>query len=196
MKEDKELNILQTVVIAFALSVDCFAVSFSCGAKTDTTPARALRIAFVFGLAHVASFSAGWIMGAWFRLFYQDHIFISIAYFTAFLLLCGAGAHMIATASSNKRECGRGLKSPAFVISLAFATSLDAFLAGIGLAILFVPVGLTVFVLGVFAVSMSFCGLLTGDKSGRSFKQNAGVAGGVIMIAAGLWILIGSFLQA
>lgn len=176
-----------------ALSVDCFAVSFSCGAKTDTTPARALRIAFVFGFAHVASFSAGWLMGAWFRLLYQDHIFISIAYFTSFLLLVGAGAHMIMTASSNKRECGKGLKSPALLLSLAFATSLDAFVVGIGLAILFVPMGLTVFVLGVFAVSLSFFGLLTGDKSGRSFKENAGAAGGVIMIAVGLWILISSF---
>lgn len=173
------------VLIALALSADCFAVAVSGGIRTETPFATAMKFAVYFGTAQSLMFVLGWFAGAWFR-----HFPSGIANAAAFAFLALAGLRMLAESLRGGGESRISLESPWLIFCLAAATSIDALFAGAGLAIIHAPLIWTAIIVGSVAFLASFSGVYAGDRFGGKFRKNAEAAGGAILIIIGLKILL------
>ena len=180
-----QIGILQSTGIALALAADCFAVSVSGGIRTETPAGTAVKFALYFGAAQAAMLLAGWFSGAWFRTF-----FFSFAEIAAFAFLALAGFRMIFDSFKEDREHKLEIEKPRVVLSLAFATSIDALAVGAGLSLVYRSIALTAVMAGAVAFLMSFAGVYAGDRTGRKLKKNAEIAGGAVLSLIGFRILL------
>ncbi len=183
------MSSIQTAVIAFALAADCFAVSVSGGTRTKTPALTAVKFALYFGIAQAAMLTAGWLAGAWFR-----PLFFGIANIAAFAFLAVAGVRMIFEAFKNGRRRSLDLENPGMILSLAFATSIDALVVGAGLSLLYYSISPIALTVGAVAFLASFAGVFAGEKSGTKLKQKAEIGGGLILILIGIRILFNRLL--
>jgi putative Mn2+ efflux pump MntP len=75
------------------------------------------------------------------------------------------------------------------IISMAFATSIDAFAVGVSFAIIEVNMFMAVILIGLVTFIVSMLGILFGKKAGSHLGQKIEIIGGLILIAIGLKIL-------
>ncbi len=175
------------MLMAFALSMDAFAVSISSGILLQKPKVWfALELSLFFGVFQSLMPLAGHVIGD------------SVAMLTskasrwlAFLVLALIGLKMIyeSTLPSEKRMDPSKI---GIIISLAFATSIDAFSAGFSLSLVGLPVMLIAVMAGTVTFAMSFSGVYIGSLAERSYGKNMGILGGIILIAIGIKILSGS----
>lgn len=170
---------------ALALSADCFAVSVSGGIKTQNTPETAFRFAVYFGAAQALMLLAGWFAGAWFR-----PLFGGIAGGAAFAFLSLAGLRMIFESTRGGERNAIRLDKPGVLSGLALAVSIDALFVGTGLSIMRAPLFLTAATVGIISAAVSFAGVYAGGRVSESFRKNAELAGGALLIIIGLRILL------
>lgn len=77
------------------------------------------------------------------------------------------------------------------LIILSVATSIDALAVGITFALLEgTNILVTVCMIGIITFIISFAGVVIGNKFGNKYEKRAQFAGGIILIAIGLKILI------
>jgi putative Mn2+ efflux pump MntP len=76
------------------------------------------------------------------------------------------------------------------MFSMAVATSIDALAVGVSFAFLKVDIWSAIIVIGVTTAAFSAAGVLVGNVFGARYKSKAELAGGVILIAMGLKILL------
>ena len=172
---------LELILLALALAMDCFTVSVVCGVITGKYKAGLMmRLAFLFGF-----FQA--LMAAYLE---------AVDHWIAFGLLAVIGIEMIADAfkkEEDKTIDPYGLKSQ---LLLAVATSIDALAIGISFACtgynevsqLWVPLAL----IGAASFVMSLIGFALGVRFGDAVtrKVKPEILGGVILIGIGIKILI------
>jgi len=185
--------VLENIFIAFALAMDCFAVSVASGVilRGTSRPAAVLRLAFLFGLFQALMPLAGWLLTSRFSGVLQR-----VDHWIAFAMLAFIGGKMVV-------ESFRGEERPSFSplalrtqLALAVATSIDALAVGITYACtgydrictLLLPVGIigaVSFLMGLlgFRLGKSF-----GDAVNRKFRPE--LCGGLILIGIGLKILL------
>lgn len=71
----------------------------------------------------------------------------------------------------------------------AFATSIDAMAVGVGLAFINVNIWLTAAAIGLATFTMVTLGVMLGRMLGALIGKRAEIAGGIILIAIGSYIL-------
>lgn len=76
------------------------------------------------------------------------------------------------------------------LLGLSIATSIDALAVGISFSFLKLAILLPVLIIGIVTFSMSFLGVLLGNKFGRLFEKKIELLGGVILIGIGIKILL------
>ncbi|MFA6317026.1 MAG: manganese efflux pump MntP family protein [Elusimicrobiota bacterium] len=180
------MDILTVLGISLGLSMDAFAVSVTSGiAIKSLRVAHAFRIAFVFGLFQAVMPVLGWLAGLSMRGFIQG-----VDHWIAFGLLLFVGGKMIWEAYSRGGEEVVDPLDAGVLLMLAVATSIDALAVGISFSFLKVSIALPVIVIGLVTFGMCFAGVLIGKKVGHLFERKIEVAGGVILIAIGVKILI------
>ena len=93
--------------------------------------------------------------------------------------------------SFDKDECNH---NPDFsfktMLSLAIATSIDAFAVGVSFAFLKAEIWTAVLIIGIVTAVLSAAGVFIGKFFGCKYKSKAEFAGGFILIAMGLKILL------
>jgi putative Mn2+ efflux pump MntP len=181
------VSILELIGIALGLGMDAFAVALGAGATGRSSGARAaFRLSFHFGLFQFFMPVAGWFGGSLLvsRIAPYDH-------WLAFGLLTVIGGRMIraglhAEPDADPRDPSRGWS----LVLLSLATSIDALAVGLSLALLgqriWYPSGL----IGVVAAAMTLTGLRLGHRLGLRFGRRMEIAGGVILIAIGIKIVV------
>lgn len=172
-------------LIAIGLSMDAMAVAVSSGVAVRM-PARgdALRLSSLFGLFQCAMLLIGWALGAGVRGFVS-----TTHHFVAFALLAFIGVRMIL--GSHKEPTQRTAPfATRNLFLMAFATSIDAFAAGVGLAVTGEFVWATSLLVGLVTFLLSALGVKMGNRLGRMFKKRAELLGGVILILIGIKILL------
>ena len=187
-----EMTILDILLIAVALAMDCFTVSIVSGVMTRKMFwGRNLRMAFLFGFFQAAMPFIGWIAIHYFQSSVEayDH-------WIAFGLLLLIGGKMILDAFNEEDEATFNPLNLGTQITLAVATSIDALAVGISFSCsgygtvqsLILPLA----VIGLVSFIFSIAGLLLGVRFGgavaRRFKPE--IIGGVILIAIGVKILL------
>ena len=171
-------------VIAIGLSMDAFAVSVSAGITTRRSLAKTgIMAATVFGGFQGGTAILGWYAGSVVSSFLAGY-----GPLIAFLILAGIGIRMI----YESRQEGTGVSPietlPALMI-MGIATSIDAFFAGMGIALLGEPVLIPAAIIGVVTAVLSFAGVFAGRRIGNRIGKHAEIVGGVILVAIGLKIL-------
>lgn len=181
------MDTITTLVIAFGLAMDAFAVSITSGiAIKNLKIHHALRIAGFFGLFQAVMPLIGWLAG----LSLRDYI-SGIDHWIAFGLLAFIGCKMIYESTRlEKTERETNPLNIYVLLMLSVATSIDALAVGVSFAFLQIAIVTPVIVIGTITFALSFLGVFAGGKAGHLFENKIEIAGGLILIAIGVKILL------
>ena len=186
------MGLLELFALAVGLSMDAFAVSIGKGlSMRRLNLGQAAVIALFFGGFQALMPLLGWLVGAQFEQFVS-----AVEGWIAFALLAFIGGKMLWDAFHESDDDSEGefkldLRE---LLMLAIATSIDAFAAGVALALLDVNVAFAVTFIGCTTFILSFAGVAIGHQFGSRWERPSTIVGGLVLIAIGLKILIESLL--
>ena len=195
--DDVKLSFIELFFLAIGLSMDTFAVAICAGlSMTKADIKKSLIVGLYFGVFQAVMPLIGYAAGKQFadRIIAYDH-------WIAFALLCFLGGKMIVGSFQKEgypdRECHGGERSgkkeislsPAQMLPLAVATSIDALAVGVSFAFLRVRIFPAVSFIGITTLVISMIGVKVGNLFGARYKPKAELAGGVILVLIGLRIL-------
>ena len=183
---------LDTILIALALAMDCFAVSAVCGVIIRRFEGRVmLPIAFFFGLFQGLMPLIGWALTSSF-----SHYLEAVDHWIAFGMLAVIGGKMIADSFKAEEDKSMNPRNLRTQLLLAVATSIDALAVGISYACTgyqtIASIAVPVVVIGIVSFMMSLLGFTVGVKFGEAVvkKLRPELLGGIILIGIGVKILI------
>ena len=184
---------IDTLLIAFALSMDCFAVSVVCGViiRRFETP-LALRMGFLFGLFHILMPLVGWLLTKLFHGYIE-----AVDHWVAFAMLAIIGGKMVADSFKEEEDASslhpRKLKTQ---LLLAVATTIDALAIGISYACTgyneLGQLSTPLLLIGLVSFGMSLLGFGIGARFGNAVnkKLRPELLGGIILIGIGVKVLL------
>ncbi len=180
------MGIITLFFLAVGLCFDTFAVSVSSGLlRKEIVFWQAVRIAFFLAIFQAIMPVLGWLGGItikeWIEPF--DH-------WVALGILSILGVKMLIESLKKGEEKNINPLDIRVIISMALATSIDAFAVGISFAIIEVNMFLAVLIIGSVTFIASMLGILFGKKTGSHFGQKIEIIGGLILIAIGIKIVI------
>ena len=183
------MEIGELIFLAVGLSMDAFAVSVCKGLSVKKA---GLRESVICG-SWFGGFQALMpLLGFLLASLFADAI-KNIDHWVAFGLLAIIGINMLKEAFSHECECeGNSADfSVKTMFVMAIATSIDAMAVGISLAMAGdVNIVLAVTLIGMTTFLLSGLGVKIGNVFGNRFEKKAQIAGGVILIALGVKILL------
>lgn len=173
------------LLIAIGLAMDSFGASIALGSSNKNISTKGIISSAVFGGFQAIMPLFGWIIGEVFKSF-----ILGVDHWIAFLLLFTIGLKMIYGDLNNKQsQQNRRNIDFRLIISLAFATSIDALIVGMGIAFFGAPILLTITVIGLVTFLLSMAGIYLGTKFYKLFQNKTGIIGGLVLIAIGIKIL-------
>ena len=186
------MNLLTTILLALGMSVDAFAAALARGAGSlHYTWRQTVKTALIFGIVETITPLIGWLVGSMAQKFIAEY-----DHWLAFGLLLALGLKMIwgalhdngeetAAADGNRTDTTLML-----TIITAIATSIDSMVVGVGLAFLDANIWLTALAIGTSTTIMAAVGLRLGRLLGQKIGSRAEMAGGVVLIGIGTFILL------
>ena len=182
------MGVIELFLVAVGLSMDAFAVSICKGLALPRSGMKeALTVGLYFGVFQAIMPLIGYFAGISFASVIKDY-----DHWIAFALLAFIGGKMVF--ESRKEDCDTesGAISPAKMFPLAIATSIDALAVGVSLAFLpeTIGIGPSVALIGFVTLTISVVGVKIGKLVGEKLKKGAEMAGGIVLVAIGLKILI------
>ncbi len=179
------MSLFELFIIAVGLSMDACAVAICKGlCMSKINYKQALKIGAYFGFFQGSMPLLGYFVGVQFNSSIQ-----SLDHWIAFILLGIIGLNMIKESRSNEEPISCDLH-PKEMIVLSLATSIDALAVGVTFAFLQVDIIPAVSFIGIITLILSIIGVKVGCVFGMKYKSKAEFAGGLILIAMGLRILI------
>lgn len=180
------VNLGSILAMALALAMDAFAVSLAIG-TVRTSPSRAeiARVSSTFGAFQGAMPILGWSFGSALR-----NLMGAVDHWIAFAILLGIGIRMIASASRASPVLRSDPTRGVVLLGLGIATSIDALAAGFTLAIVQVVIWVPALIIAAVTAALSILALGVGRRAGHRLGRFAEIAGGLVLCAIGLRILI------
>jgi putative Mn2+ efflux pump MntP len=183
------MNFVSILLIAIGLGMDALSVAVATGVLLGKpSPAASLRMSFSFGFFQFVMPLIGWSAGRTVSGFIE-----SLDHWVAFGLLLFVGGKMIFEAFHEK-ETGKASKADPTrgwtLLMLSIATSIDALAVGLSLAFLGEAILFPSVVIGIVAFTMTWVGMVTGEKAGTYLGKKVEIAGGLILIGIGIKILV------
>lgn len=177
---------LEIFLLAFALSMDAFAVSIGLGVKSQNfSKSLAFKVALLFGFFQALMPLFGYLASIGLGTFIA-----SIDHWIAFALLGVIGGKMLYESFQEGTEDEITVITNKVLLMLAIATSIDAMAAGFTLNLIDINPFLSMLIIGVVTFVFSFLGVFIGTKGGTFLEDKAEKIGGIILIGIGLKILI------
>jgi putative Mn2+ efflux pump MntP len=182
------MNLAATALLALAMSTDAFAAAVGKGAALQRPRLReALRMGLIFGAIEACTPVLGWALGLAAAGYVQawDH-------WIAFVLLGGLGLRMVhAGLSAPRPDVERPARHSLGVLMLtALATSIDALVVGVGLALLDASILTAAAAIGLATLVMVTIGVMLGRVLGALAGRRAELLGGLLLIGLGTAILV------
>ena len=174
-------------LIALGLAMDAFAVAVSSGAAAKRIKLwHALRMALMFGLFQAGMLLLGALLGA-----AASRQLSSVAYWISFFVLVAIGVHMIFSGPDIREpEQKTAIMRVGTLLMLALATSIDALAVGVTLSFLHADFAVAAAIVGGVAFALSLVGVCIGRFLSAVIGRGGALAGGIILIAIGIKILI------
>lgn len=181
------MHLTELLIIAIGVSMDAFAVSICKGLSVcNIKPRHAGLTALWFGGFQALMPLIGYFIGSSFA-----HFVASVDHWIAFVLLGMIGANMLKESFAKDECCS---VDPDFsmktMLSMALATSIDALAVGVSFSFLQVNIWSAVLLIGCTTGVFSATGIYIGNIFGNRYKAKAEFAGGFILIAMGVKILL------
>lgn len=182
------MGYFELLLTAVSLAMDAFAVSVCNGlAMKRITGKKALVFGLYFGAFQAAMPLLGYLLGSQFAGYIEqfDH-------WIAFILLAFIGGKMVWEALHPAEDCPtqEPSLSPAAMLPLAIATSIDALAMGVTFAVIGVNIVPAITLIGVVTFALSCIGVLLGGRFGMRFQAKAELVGGVVLVIIGSRILL------
>ena len=180
------MKIYEIVLISIGLAMDAFAVSICKGLSMKKINWKStLIIAIYFGLFQAIMPVFGYLLGSSFSVIVQK-----LDHWIAFILLTIIGGNMIKESKDDEAEKRNDKVDFKTMIFLAIATSIDALAVGVTFAFFEVNIFLSIIIIGIITLVLSFLGVIIGNRFGDKYQNSAEFAGGIILIFIGLKILL------
>ena len=185
------MNLLTTILLALGMSVDAFAAALARGAGSlHYTWRQTVKTALIFGIVETITPLIGWLAGSMAQKFIAEY-----DHWLAFGLLLALGLKMIwgALHDGDETAAAYGNRTDAtltLTVVTAIATSIDSMVVGVGLAFLDANIWLTALAIGTSTTIMAAVGLRLGRLLGQKIGSRAEMAGGVVLIGIGTFILL------
>lgn len=181
------MSLFSVFIIGIGLSMDAFAVAICKGLSMKKLAIKqALIVGLYFGGFQALMPLIGYYLGRSFESRIE-----SVSSYVAFTLLALIGANMLKEAFSedDDEEEDASLDFKTMVL-LAIATSIDALAVGVSFSLLKVNIYPCILIIGITTLVISMLGVKIGNVFGAKYKSKAEIAGGLILIAMGLKILL------
>jgi len=179
------MGFITLLLLAVSLCFDTFAVSVSSGLlRKEIVFWQAVRIAFTLAIFQAVMPFVGWLGGISIKQWIEP-----IDHWVALGILTILGVKMILESLKKSEAKNIDPLNTKVIISMAFATSIDAFAVGVSFAIIHVNMIMAIIVIGLVTFVVSMLGILFGKKTGSHFGQKIEIIGGLILIAIGIKIL-------
>jgi putative Mn2+ efflux pump MntP len=179
---------MSLIALACALAMDAFAVAIVTGLTLNPLSKRQVfRLSFHFGLFQALMPIIGWIAG---NALYR--YIAAFDHWVALGLLSFVGGRMFWEAL-HKDEGKTASKDPTSgwdLVILSVATSIDALAVGLSLAMIGSTILIPAAIIGVIAAAFTVTGMLLGRRIGALWGKRVEMAGGLILMAIGLKILL------
>ena len=186
------MNLLTTILLALGMSVDAFAAALARGAGSlHYTWRQTVKTALIFGIVETITPLIGWLVGSMTQKFIAEY-----DHWLAFGLLLALGLKMIWGAlhddgdEAAATDGNRTDTTLLLTVVTAIATSIDSMVVGVGLAFLDANIWLTALAIGTSTTIMAAVGLRLGRLLGQKIGSRAEMAGGVVLIGIGTFILL------
>lgn len=189
------MSLLLIFLLAVGLCFDSFAVSLGTGTICQHFGWRSVRFALILGVMQAIMPFIGWFAIGEFH----SHV-AAFDHWIAFVLLAFLGGKMIISgfqAKEEKTDCNPLSLSKALLMGIA--TSIDALIAGVALALVKIEIvdgsqllNIVIAIGVIFIVTFiaSAIGLLAGRGVGKRLGARAEIIGGVILVLIGGKVLI------
>ena len=168
--------------------MDAVAVALVQGAVGRRSGARALVLGLSFGVAQGLMPLLGWGLGIAFA-----GVIEAYDHWVAFALLTLLGMRMLIAASGMSGDDApveQGRTGKLAIATGAFATSIDAAAAGLALPAFAVPVAVSCLTIAAVTAVLCTIAYLVGSRMPPGSRKVAEAAGGLILIALGVKIVI------
>lgn len=179
------MELSSIISIAIALSFDSFAVAATTGFLIKKIKiSQILKIAVFFAVFQGAFPFFGWLIGEGIQKLFADYHYFSAAIFIAIgikLVYQGFKRNPIKTPINPLNII--------VLIGLSVATSVDAFIVGIGFSFVNFEILFFMAIIVIVTFIFSIVGVYIGNKTQKLIKMRFDIIGGIILIIFGLRIL-------
>lgn len=179
------MNLLSSWLLAFSLSLDCFAISISQGLKPNKKKREIAILATLFGLFQGGMLVIGFFAGELILSYLS-----SLATIIPALLLFFIGGKMIKEGIGDEEDEEIEVSKVKDYFFLSIATSLDAMAAGVSLSSLKVDLYFTALVVGFVSLIMGLIGGFAGKTIGEKLGKRSEIFGGLVLIGLGVKVLV------
>ncbi|WP_346962283.1 manganese efflux pump [Clostridium sp.] len=178
------MSVLEVIIVSIGLSLDAFTVTVCTGA---TQPYLKKRMDFVVGLAFGGIQAIMLTTGMMITKFPVNSIysgtFKSINQWFSAIIFIFLGLKMIKNAMTIKSiNEQRETFNYRNIFSLAFATSIDALILGIGFALLHTEIIIDMFIIFIITGISSIIGLRVGYRMGDKYRVAFNICGSIILL--------------
>jgi putative Mn2+ efflux pump MntP len=181
------MTFLPILLLALSMSSDAFAAALGKGARLNRPSlGEALRTGLIFGSIEAVTPVIGWAAGRAASTYIEafDH-------WIAFGLLVVIGGKMIWDSLRRSEEEEKPQRHTlAVLVVTAIGTSIDAMAVGVTLALIDANIIVNALAIGAATFTMVTIGVMTGRYLGEKFGRIAEAAGGLVLIAIGVKILL------
>jgi putative Mn2+ efflux pump MntP len=181
------MSVLPILLLALSMSADAFAAACGKGAGLERPHwGEALRTGLIFGVIEAITPVIGWAAGR-----AVGGYIASFDHWVAFGLLVIIGGKMIWDALQRDPEDEKPQSHSFLVLAItALGTSIDALAVGVTLALVNANIVVNALAIGAATFTMTTIGVMAGRYLGDRFGKYAEAAGGIVLIAIGIKILV------
>ena len=190
------MNLWEVIVVAIGLALDSVTVTICRGSNQGKLKkSNAVIVGIIFGVIQTLMLIIGMLIAIFPMLNIENQKIISmnqwfsaiILFFLAFRLFKNA---FLNTDIDERREEFFGYKASA---TLALATSIDAFILGIGLGLLQARFVSTILIQFIITAILVASGLWVGYCIGNKYKKQIDTCGGIILLSIGIKVILNYF---
>jgi putative Mn2+ efflux pump MntP len=182
------VNPLALFLLSGSMSANAFAASVARGAADRPDWRGALKGGVIFGVIEALTPLVGWALGSLAAGFVER-----IDHWIAFVLLGLVGGRLIRESGARKEAPSAPdsrSRGPLTLALTAIATSIDAAAVGVSLAFLDVNIWAVAAMIGLSTFLFTSAGLMLGGGAGRRLGARAELAGGIVLVGIGTFILL------
>lgn len=190
------MSLWEVIVVAIGLSLDSFTIAVCRGSNQgDLKKSTAVLVGMIFGGIQTAMLIIGMFVAIFPMLNIRNEKIISMnQWFSAIILFILAFKFFKNAYKENniyeRREEFFGYKGS---VTLSLATSLDAFILGIGFGLLQTRIISTILTLFIITSILVALGLWVGYIMGDRYKKQIDICGGIILLSIGIKVILNYF---